>query len=205
SVYVDAENPRDLCPIFCIQKIMAAKHICRIRKKPGAHRVTLAGDRVGSRPGPPDIAGHQREIDDRLRRARGLVALIHTHCPPERDTPPPMDRLCKFSQLLCIQSGRLAHRICGELRDKVCECLKAETGGLDGRRAGLSVAIARKRKLCSRESGWDGRSYLTCVAGPRAPPCPESSSFRPLQPPIDSGPLGIPYVLRKRVAVLTGN
>jgi hypothetical protein len=125
SVYVDAENPRDLCPIFCIQKIMAAKHICRIRKKPGAHRVTLAGDRVGARPGPPDIAGHQREIDDRLRRARGLVALIHTHCPPERDTPPPMDRLCKFSQLLCIQSGRLAHRICGELRDKVCECLKA--------------------------------------------------------------------------------
>jgi hypothetical protein len=44
SVYVDAENPRDLCPIFRAQEIMAAKHICRIRKKPGAHRVTLAGD-----------------------------------------------------------------------------------------------------------------------------------------------------------------
>ncbi len=31
---VDAENSRDLCPIFRIQEIMAGEQVCRIRKKP---------------------------------------------------------------------------------------------------------------------------------------------------------------------------
>jgi hypothetical protein len=58
SCNVDAENSRDLCPILRIQEIMAAEQACCIRKEPGAHRVTLPGDRIGARPGPPNIAGH---------------------------------------------------------------------------------------------------------------------------------------------------
>src|ERR1700726_3485973 len=57
---------------------------------------------VPSRPILPVISAR---LNDRLRHASGLVALIHTHCPPERDTAPPMDRLRKFFQLLCVQSG----------------------------------------------------------------------------------------------------
>jgi hypothetical protein len=35
-----------------------------------------------------------------------------------------MDRLRKFLELLCIQSGGLRHHIWGELRDKVCKRFK---------------------------------------------------------------------------------
>jgi hypothetical protein len=124
---------------------MAGEHVGRIRVKPGAHRVTLAGNRVGARPDPPDIAGHQREIDDRLSRARRLVALIHTHRPPERNTVPAMDRRRKSLELLGTQSGRLNHRFSGELSHEVCKRLK--TGGM------LVDIVAINPAVCNQPVG----------------------------------------------------
>src|ERR1700734_4202049 len=107
---------------------MAGEHVCRIRVKPGAHCVTLACNRISARPDPPDITGHQREIDDRLSRARCRVTLVHTHRPPERNTVPAMDRRRKSLELLDTQSSRLNHHFPGELSHKVCKRLK--TGGM---------------------------------------------------------------------------
>ena len=83
SIDIDAENARDLRPIFRFQEIVSGQQVGGIRKKPRAHRVTLAGDRIGACSEPPDITGHKREIDDRLSGAGRLVALIDAHRPPE--------------------------------------------------------------------------------------------------------------------------
>src|ERR1700751_334873 len=56
------------------------------------------------------------------------MALIDTHRPPERHTAPAMDCLCKFFQLLRGKSCRITHYVRRELRDKICERLKA--GGM---------------------------------------------------------------------------
>ena len=88
---VDAENAGDFFAMLRVEKIVTAEQIRRVGKKPRAHRVALSGDRVRAGPGASDVPRHQREIDDRLRRARGLVALIHAHRPPKRHALPAID------------------------------------------------------------------------------------------------------------------
>ena len=68
-----------------LREVVAAEQAGGVAEEPRAHGVALAGDRVGAGAGPPDVAGHQRQVDDRLRQAHRLVALVDAHGPPERD------------------------------------------------------------------------------------------------------------------------
>ena len=54
-----------------VREIVAAEQVRGVAEQPRTHRVALAGDGVRAGAGPADVAGHQREIDDGLRRARG--------------------------------------------------------------------------------------------------------------------------------------
>src|SRR5690606_15354005 len=75
----------DLLAMLGILKIMPAEQTGRVAKEPRAHRVALAGDRVGSRPRPADVAGHQSEIDETLCGPHALITLVDAHRPPERN------------------------------------------------------------------------------------------------------------------------
>ena len=57
-----------------VGEVVAAEQVGRVAEQPRAHRVALAGDRVRAGARPADVAGQQREVDDRLRecaRPRG--------------------------------------------------------------------------------------------------------------------------------------
>ncbi len=75
-----------------VREVVAAEQVRRVAEQPRAHRVALAGDRVGPGARPADVAGHQGQVDDRLRRAHALVALVDAHRPPERDALALVDR-----------------------------------------------------------------------------------------------------------------
>src|SRR5262245_97823 len=85
----------------------SAEQRSRIRKKTRTHRIALAGDRVRAGSGPADVAGEQREIDERLRDARGLVALVHAHRPPERNGAAARDRRCERADVFRGEPGFL--------------------------------------------------------------------------------------------------
>src|SRR6185369_4625490 len=63
-----AEDLRNLRAVIDVEKISSAEQSCRIGKEPRAHRVALAGNAVGAGARPPDVAGHQGEVDDGLGR-----------------------------------------------------------------------------------------------------------------------------------------
>ena len=85
AVLGDAEDAGDLGAVVGVGEVVAAEQVGGVGEEPRPHRVALAGDRVRPGPGPADVAGQQREVDDRLRGADPLVALVHPHRPPERD------------------------------------------------------------------------------------------------------------------------
>ena len=85
EVLINAEDACDFLSVLIVSEIVAAQQICRVAEKPRAHRVALPGDRVRTGPWPPNVAGHQREIDDRLSCPDSLVALVDSHRPPERN------------------------------------------------------------------------------------------------------------------------
>src|SRR5690606_26865189 len=80
---VDAEQRRDLAAIARVREITPSEEVRGVAEEARAHRVALSGDGVRSGPRAPDISGHEREGDDRLRGAHALVALVHAHRPPE--------------------------------------------------------------------------------------------------------------------------
>ena len=86
---VDPETLGDFRAMLARLEIVAAKQIRRVAEQPRTHRVALAGDRVGTGARPADVAGHQRQVDDRLRRADPFVALVDAHRPPERSRAGP--------------------------------------------------------------------------------------------------------------------
>ena len=83
---VDVEHVGHFAAIDRIREVVPAEQIRRVAEQPRAHRVALAGDRVGAGAGPADVAGHQRQVDDRLGGAHGLMALVDAHRPPERNS-----------------------------------------------------------------------------------------------------------------------
>jgi hypothetical protein len=87
----DVQQPGNLRAMLGFHEIAAPDQTRHVRVEPRAHRVALAGDAVRARAGFADVAGHQGEIDDRLRGTRALVALIHAHRPPERNRLAAMD------------------------------------------------------------------------------------------------------------------
>src|SRR5216117_621492 len=44
--------------------------------------IALSGDAVGAGARPSDVSRHQRQVDDRLGGASGLMALVDAHRPP---------------------------------------------------------------------------------------------------------------------------
>ena len=64
--------PATLLAMLGIGEVVPAEQVGRVAEQPRAHRVALAGDRVRAGAGPADVAGHQRQVDDRLRGADPL-------------------------------------------------------------------------------------------------------------------------------------
>ncbi len=64
-------------------EISSAEEARGVAEEAGAHRIALAGDRVGAGAGPADVAGDQCDIDDGLGGAHRLVPLVDAHRPPE--------------------------------------------------------------------------------------------------------------------------
>src|SRR5713226_3650686 len=77
------ERGADFCSVSGVCEIMSANKAGDVGIKPRAHRIALTRDRICASARAADIAGHQREVDDGLRRARGLMALVDAHGPPE--------------------------------------------------------------------------------------------------------------------------
>ena len=99
-----------------VGEVVAAEQVGRVAEQPRAHRVALAGDRVGAGAGAADVAGHQREVDDRLRGAHALVALVDAHRPPERHALAVVDRRGEALDRSARQAGRRDHALGRELR-----------------------------------------------------------------------------------------
>ena len=97
---VDAQDAGDLRAMLGVREVVAAEQVRRVAEQPRAHRVALAGDRVRAGARPADVAGHQRQVDDRLRGADALVALVDAHRPPERDALAVVNQLGESLDLL---------------------------------------------------------------------------------------------------------
>ena len=133
---VEVENSRHLAAMLRVQEVMSAEQIRRVAEQPRAHRVALAGDGVRAGAGPPDVAGHQREIDDGLRGARSFVALVHAHRPPEGDALALVNRLCQPVQLGHADAARCRDAFWRELFHEpgkaiVTRRVRGDVGGID--------------------------------------------------------------------------
>lgn len=83
---VEAEGRGDVGAVGAVGGVVAAEEGRGVAKEARTHGVALAGDGIGAGAGAADVAGQQREVDDGLCGARGLVALVDAHGPPEGDT-----------------------------------------------------------------------------------------------------------------------
>ena len=83
---LDSQCASDFSAMISILEIVLPQQIGRVTEQPRAHRIALAGNRIGSRSGATDLACDQGQIDDGLRCADSLVTLIDTHGPPEADS-----------------------------------------------------------------------------------------------------------------------
>ena len=99
------QQPGNFLAMLGLGEIVAADQVGRVAEEARAHRIALAGDGIRSRAGPPNVPGHQRQIDDGLRRAGGLVPLIHPHRPPERNAFALMDGLGEPVELFEGKAG----------------------------------------------------------------------------------------------------
>src|ERR1043165_5109352 len=77
------QHARYVRAVLGLQEITSANRARDVGVEARAHRIALAGDAICAGSGPPDVTGHQCEVDDGLRSARGFVALIHAHRPPK--------------------------------------------------------------------------------------------------------------------------
>ena len=93
-----------------IGEIVSAQQVRGVAEQSRAHRVALAGDGVGAGARSTDVAGHQRQIDDRLGRAHPLVTLVDSHRPPERDAGAVVNRPRELLDRL-RRNSRLGRRL----------------------------------------------------------------------------------------------
>ena len=89
----------DPCPARRVSKVPAAVKYRGVAERAGAHGVTLSCDGVGSGTRFTDVAGHQRQIDDRLGGPHRLIALIDAHGPPEGYPLSTVDEFDQFQDL----------------------------------------------------------------------------------------------------------
>ena len=102
---VDAQDAGHLGAVLRVGEIVAAEQVGGVAEQPRAHGVALAGDGVGAGARPADVARHQGQVDDRLRRAHALVPLVHAHRPPERH-PPGRRRMVRRQGVRCRRRSR---------------------------------------------------------------------------------------------------
>ena len=98
---IDPGELGDPCSLIFICEITAAEQAGGIAEKTGCHRVALTGNGVSTGAGLSDVPGHQGKVDDGLRRAHCLIALVDAHGPPERNSLSIVDKVYEFSDLLC--------------------------------------------------------------------------------------------------------
>ena len=128
---VDVENIGNLFSMFGIGEVMSAQQIARVAEEPRTHRVALTGYGIRTGTGSANIASHQGEVDNRLRRANALIALIDSHRPPEGNTLATVDGLGESVKLFCGQSRLTGNTTVGEWRNKFGELGKFVGGSFN--------------------------------------------------------------------------
>ena len=153
----NVEQRGDLGAVGGVGEVAPAQQVRRVREEPRAHRVALAGDRVGPGPRPADVAGHERQVDGGLRRLDPLVALVHPHRPPERDPLAPLDPLGGVDDRLGGQAGLARHERRVEPADERRELVEALGVAVDeavGRsRPARSAGVRARTEASGRTSG----------------------------------------------------
>ena len=114
-----------------VGEVAASEQVRRVREEPRAHRVALAGDRVGPGPRPADVAGHQGQVDRGLSSLDALMALVYPHRPPERDPLAPRDPPGGVDDRFGVQAGLARHELRVEPADERREFVKALSVGVD--------------------------------------------------------------------------
>ena len=112
-----------------VGKVATAQQVRGVAEQPRAHRIALAGDRVGAGSRPADIAGEQCEIDDALGDARAFVTLVDSHRPPERDALRFADRAGDSAEDISSDTGLCGHALERKRFDKRCEVREAGSYG----------------------------------------------------------------------------
>ena len=122
-INVDAGQLSDPCSLIFIREITASEQAGGITEETGGHGVALSGNGVAAGTGLSDIPGHQSQIDNGLRCAHCLVALVDAHGPPERDSLAIVDEVYEFSDLLrgkaCSFHSLLKGEVLHECRELV--------------------------------------------------------------------------------------
>ena len=127
----DVEQARNVRAMSGVEKVASAEQARRVGEQPRAHRIALAGDAVRARAGAAEVSGHQGEIDDGLRGARGFVALIDAHGPPETHG---LARADGFGEAEKLSDGETRFRgdlVRRELRDELGELGEARRVAFD--------------------------------------------------------------------------
>ncbi len=121
----NVEQRGDRSTIGGVREIATTQQVGRVREQSRAHRVALAGDRVGPGPRPADAAGQERQVDRRLGRLHPLMALVHPHRPPERDSLGPRDPPGGVDDRLGVEPGLARHDRRVEAADERGEFVEA--------------------------------------------------------------------------------
>ena len=171
AILGDVEQRGDLGAMGGVGEVVPAEQVRRVREEPRAHRVALAGDRVGPGPRPADVAGHQGQVDRGLSGLDALMALVYPHRPPERDPLAPRDPPGGVDDRFGVQAGLARHELRVEPADERREFVEALGVGVDEGpvdRALLDQAGARGR------TGGSGRTWGGPADG-AWPPSPSRS------------------------------
>src|ERR1043166_329753 len=113
-----------------IQELATANESGNVGEYAGTHRVALTGDRIGSRAGLPNVAGHQRKIDDRLGGACRLVALVHAHGPPKGNAPTAGNSCGEAVNWFVAKTGLNRDSLRAKVLEEFRECIEANGVGI---------------------------------------------------------------------------
>src|SRR5690349_19417425 len=111
-----------------IGEFMATNQVGRVAEQPRTHGIALPCNAIGTGAGTSDIPSHEGEIDDSLGGARGFMALVYSHGPPERNCLAALNRGHKLFKSCVAQTRGFACNIGCELFNEICEFIK--TGGV---------------------------------------------------------------------------
>ncbi len=149
-VFRDLEHAGDLGAMVGVGEVVSAEEVGGVREQPRAHRVALAGNRVGSGAGSAHIAGHQCQVDDCLGGFHPLMALVDAHRPPEGDAGSFVDPRGRVANHASGESGLASHPLYVVRADEGGEVAEATCVRLDIRPVDPSVLDQQVREAIKK-------------------------------------------------------